>query len=133
MEEKFNWQKELDDAGRAAFRDLDCGGDGLKKSESAKVVQTLYTLHLADERKERELKIKEHEDARETAQLILDGCKTAGFFGLAGVGLVEACKNYHSLLALEDSWKVVSNRVFQWNTQQILKAAMSSAAHLIHF
>ena len=48
MEEKFNWQKELDDAGRAAFRDLDCGGDGLKKSESAKVVQTLYTLHLAD-------------------------------------------------------------------------------------
>lgn len=133
MEEKFNWQKELDDAGRAAFRDLDCGGDGLKKAESAKVVQTLYTLHLADERKERELKIKEHEDARETAQLVLEGCKTAGFFGLAGVGLVEACKNYHSLLALEDSWKVVSNRVFQWNTQQILKAAMSSAARLIHF
>ena len=133
MEEKFNWQKKLDEAGDAAFRDLDCGGDGLKKKESAEVVKTLYALHLADERKERELKIKEHEDARETAQLILDGCKTAGFFGLAGAGLFEAIKNYHSLLAIEDSMKIVPQRVLQHNTQQIFRLAMSYAGNLIHF
>ena len=133
MEEKLNWRKELDAAGRAAFKDLDCGGDGLKKKESVEVVKTLYTLNLADERKERELKLKEHEDAREVAQLILDGCKTAGFFGLAGVGLVEAIKNYHCLLAVEDSMKIVPQRVLQHNTQQIFRAAMSYASQLIHF
>ena len=133
MEETFDWRKQLDLAGETAFADLDCGSDGLKKKDSAEVTKTLYELYLADEKQKLEAEMKKKDAQRETAELILDGIKTGAFIGISGTSAVIAAKNYHKLLALDDSVKVISQKAFQWNTNQILKAAMSTAARLVHF
>lgn len=130
---KFDWEIALDEAGCAAFKDLSDGGDGLKKSESVKVAQTLYTLHLADQRNKEEIAIKKRDNTIKMCETIIDGTGKLALAAATGVGIGFGIKNMNKITALDESYKVVSNRVFQWNLNQIIKPAMSAALQLVRF
>lgn len=130
---KFDWDKELDEAGRTAFMDFQCGGDGLKKKESAEVLQKVVTLHLATERNKEELAIKKRETTIKMCDSIISG---AGKLALAGVsvgGTIYGAKKFNEIIALDESYKVISNRAFRWSLDQILKPAMSAALQIVRF
>ena len=130
---KLDWEQELDNAGRTAFNDFQCGGDGLKKKESTEVLKTVYELHLTEQKNKNEAAQKKRESNIELANSIINGSSKLAMAGISGVGIYFGIKNMSKITALEDSYKVVSNRVFQWNLNQIIKPAMSAALQMVHF
>lgn len=130
---KLDWEQELDNAGRSAFNDFQCGGDGLKRKESTEVLKTVYELHLADQKNKNEAAQKKRDSNIELANSIINGTGKLAMAGFTGAGLYFGIKNMEKITALEDSYKVVSNRVFQWNLNQIIKPAMSAALQIVRF
>lgn len=133
MAECFDWKQELDEAGRSAFMDFQTGENGTRRKESAEILKTVYTMHLAEERAERELALKEKEANIELAETIIDGIGKGAMVIGTGAGLGFGIWGFSRVTALEDSYKVVSNRTFQWTLQQVLKPAMSMAMQLCKF
>lgn len=130
---KLDWEKELDEVGRTAFADFQCGGDGLKKKESAEVLKTVYTMHLAQERNKDEIAIKKREANIKLCESIIDGTSKLALAGIGVGGTIYGAKKISEMIALDESPKVISNRAFNWTLNQVLKAAMSAALNAVRF